>query len=178
MKYCSKCGCSVSRKIPAGDERERYVCNDCNEIHYQNPRVITGCLPIFGEKVLLCKRAIAPRLGFWTLPAGFMENGETTEAGAVRETWEEARAEVKVDQLYTLFNLPHISQVYMFYRTHLPTPKFSAGPESLEVQLFTEDEIPWDELAFPVIRETLQFYFADRVAGSYQFRSKDILINR
>lgn len=175
MKYCSDCAQPVSRKIPEGDDKERYVCDDCGSIHYQNPRIITGCLPIIGTQVLLCKRAIEPRLGYWTLPAGFMENGETTEAGAVRETWEEAHAHVEPRSLYTLFNLPHISQVYMFYLADMPKPEYSSGIESLEVELFEEADIPWDELAFPVIRETLKRYFEDRKTGEFPLYSADIV---
>ncbi|MCR9279680.1 MAG: NUDIX hydrolase [Pseudomonadaceae bacterium] len=175
MNYCSDCAQPVSRKIPEGDDKERYVCDDCGSIHYQNPRIITGCLPIIDTRVLLCKRAIEPRLGYWTLPAGFMENGETTEAGAVRETWEEAHAVVETRHLYTLFNLPHISQVYMFYLADMPKAEYSSGIESLEVELFEEADIPWDELAFPVIRETLKRYFEDRKVGSFPLYSADIV---
>ncbi|MBL4584426.1 MAG: NUDIX hydrolase [Pseudomonadales bacterium] len=175
MKFCSQCGNSVSMSIPEGDSRERHVCDDCGEIHYQNPKIIAGCLPIYGDQVLLCKRAIEPRLGYWTLPAGFMENGETTLEGALRETWEEAKAKPVIDDLYTLFNLPQISQVYMFFLARLAEPEFAAGDESLEVKLFNEDEIPWDNLAFPVINKTLKYYFADRKEGKFPIRVRDII---
>ncbi|GAB1269097.1 NUDIX hydrolase [Aurantivibrio infirmus] len=175
MKFCSNCGDSVELSIPSGDDRKRHVCNSCDTIHYQNPRIIAGCLPIFEDKVLLCKRAIAPRLGFWTLPAGFMENGETTEQGALRESWEEARAEIIVDGLYTLFSLPYINQVYMFYRGNLANLNYSAGAESLEVDLFSEEQIPWEELAFPVVKKTLQHYFSDRKNQHFPLRSEDLL---
>ncbi|MBV1913739.1 MAG: NUDIX hydrolase [Pseudomonadales bacterium] len=174
MKFCSQCGNSVSMRIPEGDSYERHICDDCGVIHYQNPKIIVGCLPVYGDQVLLCKRAIEPRLGYWTLPAGFMENGETTQQGALRETWEEAQAKPVIDDLYTLFNLPHISQVYMFYLARLSEPEFAAGDESLEVKLFNEDAIPWDNLAFPVVNETLKYYFGDRKVGEYPIRVCDI----
>jgi len=175
MKFCSHCGNSVVLRIPAGDDRERHVCDHCDTIHYQNPRIITGCLPIHEDKVLLCKRAIEPRHGFWTLPAGFMENGETTEQGALRESWEEARANIAIEGLYTLFNLPQINQVYFFYRGQLTDTNFGPGTESLEVELFSEENIPWDELAFPVVKRTLKHYFTDRITGDYPMRSEDII---
>lgn len=178
MKFCSQCGQAVKLEIPAGDNRERHVCSHCDTIHYQNPRIITGTLPILGNQVLLCRRAIEPRYGLWTLPAGFMENGETTEQGASRETWEEARAKVRIKGLYTLFNLPQINQVYFFYRAELTRPEFGAGPESLEVALFHEDEIPWDELAFPVVERTLKHYFSDRKNGLFPVRTEDITRRR
>ena len=139
---------------------------------------MTGCLPVYGDRVLLCRRGIEPRAGFWTLPAGFLENGETVEAGAARETLEEANARVEIHGLYTLFSLPHISQVYMFYRASLTDLDFSPGEESLETALFHEDEIPWDELAFPVINETIKHFYADRLNDHYPTRSLDIIVNR
>ena len=178
MKFCSQCGAAVLRRIPEGDDRERHVCGSCSTIHYQNPRIITGCLPIHEDKVLLCKRAIEPRHGYWTLPAGFMENGETTEEGALRESWEEARATIELDNLYTLFNLPHINQVYFFYRGRLSNLDFAPGYESLEVELFSEAEIPWDDLAFPVVRKTLEHYFIDRVENYFPIRSENIFYKR
>ena len=175
MKFCSECGSRVSKKIPQGDDRLRYVCENCGAIHYQNPRIISGCLPTFEDKVLLCKRAIEPRLGFWTLPAGFMENGESTETGALRETWEEARARMTIEQLYTMFSLPHINQVYLLFRGTLSDLDFEPGPESLDVQLFTEQQIPWDEIAFPVMKKTLRHYFSDRQQGDFIFRSEAMI---
>ena len=174
MNYCSQCGEAVTHRIPDGDNRPRFVCEKCHTIHYQNPRVITGCLPFHEDRVLLCKRAIAPRKGLWTLPAGFLENGETTAQGACRETTEEANATVEAIELYTLFNLPHISQVYMFYLARLTDLDFYPGSESLETRMFAEHEIPWDDLAFPVVTETLRYYFVDRVAGSFPVRVSDI----
>lgn len=174
MKFCSDCGHPVHIKIPDGDERERHVCGSCDTIHYQNPRIITGCLPIHQDQVLLCKRAIEPRLGLWTLPAGFMENGETTEQGALRESLEEAKADIDLEDLYTLFSLPYINQVYFFYRGQLSNLSFGPGYESLEVKLFSEDEIPWDELAFPVVTRTLRHYFNDRENNDFPLRSESI----
>lgn len=165
MKYCSSCGASVTFRIPEGDNRERFVCDDCNTIHYQNPKIVAGCIPEWQGRILLCKRAIEPRYGLWTLPAGFMENGETTEQAAMRETWEEACARVEITGLYGLFSIPHISQVYMFYRGELVNGTFSVGVESLECDLFSEAEIPWDQLAFPVVKETLSRYYEDSKQG-------------
>ena len=150
----------------------------CETIHYQNPRVITGCLPFHEDKVLLCRRSIAPRSGFWTLPAGFLENGETATEGALRETVEEANARAEIIDLYTLFSLPHISQIYLFYRARLTDLDFSPGAESLETRLFDQSEIPWDELAFPVITETLKHYFRDLPNHHFPVRSRDIVIGR
>ena len=174
MKYCSQCGNPVSEEIPEGDNRERFVCPNCNTIHYQNPRIIAGCLALHEDKVLLCKRSIEPRRGKWTLPAGFLENGETIEEGALREMQEEANANATILDIYTMFSLPHISQVYMFFRAQLTDLDFFAGHESEEVRLFREDEIPWDELAFPVIYDTLKFYLEDRVKNHYPVRTRDI----
>ena len=174
MKYCSACGAEVSKRIPEGDDRPRYVCNDCDTIHYQNPRMIVGVVPTVADRVLLCRRAIEPRKGFWTVPAGFLENGETTWVGAERETWEEARARVANPQLYRLFDLPHINQVYMFYRAELAGEDYSAGPESLEVKLFSEADIPWGEIAFPVVTHTLREFFDDYRSGDYPVRITDI----
>lgn len=178
MNYCSNCGKSVVYKIPAGDNRERYLCEHCNTIHYQNPRIVTGCLPIWQDHVLLCKRAIAPRTGRWTLPAGFLENGETAQAGAIRETREEACADVTVSNLYTVFSLPHISQIYLFFLAELRDGKFAAGEETLEAVLFDEANVPWDALAFPVIEETLQHYFEDRPTNRFPVHTRDIIVHR
>jgi len=175
MNYCSDCGAPVTLQVPEGDNRERHVCSRCGTIHYQNPKMVVGCIPEWEDKILLCRRAIQPRLGFWTLPAGFMERGETTRDGAARETLEEANARVQVGRLYGLFNLPHIDQVYMLFRARLLDLDFSPGEESLEVRLFAEREIPWDELAFHPIRETLKLFFRDRLTGDREMRSGDIV---
>ncbi|MDA7085405.1 NUDIX hydrolase [Pseudomonas sp. SA3-5] len=174
MKFCSQCGSPVTLRIPEGDNRLRHVCEHCHTIHYQNPRIIAGCLPVWGQRVLLCRRAIEPRRGYWTLPAGFMENGETLEQAAARETHEEACARVRDLSLYTLFDLPHINQVYMFFRADLVDLDFAVGEESLEVQLFEESEIPWSELAFPTVGRTLECYFADRQQHVYPVRNEPL----
>lgn len=183
MKFCSECAHPVALAIPEGDNRPRYVCSHCNAIHYQNPKLVIGSIPVWEEdgepKVLLCKRAIEPRYGYWTLPAGFMENEETTAEAAVRETEEEAGANIEIGELFTLLNVVHVHQVHLFYLARLRDLDFAPGIESLEVQLFTEREIPWDELAFPTIRTTLELFFADRVkmreGGNYGFHSRDIV---
>ncbi|MBK1724135.1 NUDIX hydrolase [Thiocystis violacea] len=175
MNYCSDCGAPVSLLVPPGDNRERHVCSACGTIHYQNPKVVVGCIPEWEDKILLCRRAIQPRQGLWTLPAGFMERGETTREGAARETLEEANARVEVGQLYSLFNLPHIDQVYMLFRARLLDLEFSPGEESLEVALFEEGEIPWELLAFQTVRETLKLYFRDRPGGHRGLYSGDIV---
>ncbi|HEC06299.1 NUDIX hydrolase [Thiolapillus sp.] len=174
MKFCSSCGSNVELSIPPGDNRQRFVCTSCGEIHYQNPKLVTGCIPEWKDRVLLCRRAIEPRYGLWTLPAGFMENEESAQQGAARETLEEANARVSIEQLYTTFNLPHISQVYLLFRGSLEDLDFSPGSESLDVALFREEDIPWDELAFPVVRETLKYYFQDRESGVFIPRVGDI----
>lgn len=175
MKFCSACGASIQILVPVGDNRERHVCISCETVHYHNPRIITGCLPIYQDKVLMCRRAIEPRLGFWTLPAGFLELGETVAQGAVRETEEEAGAQVAIGDLYCMFNLPHIGQIYMMYLAELPEPVFSTHTdESLEVKLFTEEEIPWRELAFRTMWRTLHHYFEDRKTGNFSLHVEDI----
>ena len=175
MKFCSTCGSgSLATRIPDGDNVNRIVCDVCATIHYQNPRVVVGCLPEWEDKVLLCKRAIEPRYGLWTLPAGFLENGETVEQGAMRETAEEANARVELGDLYTMISLLHVSQVYMMYRAKLVDLDFGPGTESLEVRLFTEDEIPWESLAFRTIARTLRRYFLDRKRGAFGFHSSSL----
>ncbi len=174
MKFCSNCGIGVELRIPIGDDRSRFVCPSCHTIHYQNPRVVVGCLPVYGDRVLLCRRAIEPRREFWTLPAGFMENGESTLQGALRETWEEARARVDAPSLYRIFDLPHINQIYMFYRGELVDGAHASGPESLETALFEEADIPWQELAFPVVMEALREFFADRQSGQFPVRASEL----
>ena len=167
MNYCSQCGAPVNRLTPPGDTHERFVCVACETIHYQNPKIVAGCIPEWEDKVLLCRRAIEPRLGLWTLPAGFMELHETTAQAAAREAMEEANAAVEIGDLYTLYNLPHISQVYLVYRARLLNLDYAPGPESLEVQLFHETEIPWEQMAFRAVTFSLQHYFADRHKGQY-----------
>jgi ADP-ribose pyrophosphatase YjhB (NUDIX family) len=175
MNYCSHCGEPVQVRVPEGDNMPRHVCDACGTVHYMNPKVVVGCIPEWEDRILMCKRAIEPRYGFWTLPAGFMENGETVQQGAARETMEEAHAAVEVGGLYALFNLPHINQVYMLFRAQMQRPEFGPGSESLEVELLREDQIPWDEIAFPVIGETLKLYYRDRAEGRYPLRSGEMV---
>lgn len=174
MKYCSVCGFEVRIVVPPDDNRERHVCEQCDTIHYLNPKIVTGCIPEWGDRILLCKRAIEPRSGLWTLPAGFMELDETTHEAAMRETWEEANARVELQDLFMVINLPYVNQVYMMFRSRLLDKDFSPGPESLEVDLYTQEDIPWDTLAFPTIRETLRCYFEDREKGEYRLHTGDI----
>ncbi len=176
MKFCSQCGSAdINFEVPAGDNRPRHVCQRCGMIYYENPKIVAGTIPVWEDKVLLCKRAIEPRYGYWTLPAGFMELGETTPEAALRETAEEAGANAKVTALYTLINLPQVNQVYMMFLAELQDLDFAPGEESLEVGLYREDEIPWDELAFPTITHTLEFFYADRQRGSFGFHTGDII---
>jgi len=159
VKYCSQCGHEVELKTPRGDSLPRHVCTDCGMIHYLNPKIVTGCIVTSEQKILLCRRAISPRYGLWTIPAGFMELGETVQDAAARETWEEAYADAVIDELFGVYNIPRVSQVYVIFRAHLKTPEFSPGEESLETELFSEQDIPWDELAFKVVRVALEQYF-------------------
>src|SRR5690242_2241924 len=168
MKFCSTCGSAdLAFRVPPDDTLPRHICNACGAIHYQNPKIVVGCLPEWEDRVLLCKRAIQPRLGLWTLPAGFLENGETLGGGAVRETLEEANARVELGALYAVISLPQIAQVYMMFRARLLDLDFGPGTESLEVRLFDEDAIPWGELAFRTIARTLRLYFLDRKLGGF-----------
>ncbi|WP_459826919.1 NUDIX hydrolase [Hydrogenophilus islandicus] len=156
MKFCSVCGHPVERKVPPMDHLPRFVCPNCQTIHYENPRVVAGTLPLWGDQVLLCRRAIAPRVGFWTLPAGFLECNESTQQAAVRETWEEAGARVAIDALHALIDVPHIHQVHLFYRAQLLDRHWHPGFETLEIRLFPLSAIPWEELAFATVRRALQ----------------------
>ncbi|MEC9205993.1 MAG: NUDIX hydrolase [Pseudomonadota bacterium] len=161
LKYCSYCGSDIIIKVPEDDNRERAVCSNCGVIFYDNPKIVAGCLLEWEDKILLCKRATEPRAGYWTLPAGFLENNETTEEGALRETFEEAGAKAKKLKPFLICNLPHISQIYMMYCGSLIDGNFSAGLESSEVKLFPENEIPWSEIAFPVISRAIKLYYQD-----------------
>jgi ADP-ribose pyrophosphatase YjhB (NUDIX family) len=174
MKFCSHCGTGVVVRVPPGDDKPRHVCDNCGTIHYKNPLMVIGSIPEWEGRILLCKRAIEPRLGYWTLPAGFMELGETTSAAAVRETLEEANARIELGDLYTMLSVPHANQVHIFYRARLLDLDFGPGAESLEVALFAEDEIPWEDIAFRTISTTLRHFFADRREGQFQTRSGDI----
>jgi ADP-ribose pyrophosphatase YjhB (NUDIX family) len=176
MKFCSQCGAAVVQRIPEGDNLPRHVCSVCETIHYENPKVVAGCIPEWEGRLLLCRRAIEPRYGFWTLPAGFMENRETTAEAAARETLEEAGADVDVGQLFAMFSLPHINQVYLMFRGQMRSPDFDPGSESLDAALFERDEVPWDALSFPVIRETLLRYYDDHDRGVFGTHIGDIVV--
>jgi len=174
INFCSSCGGAISVRIPSGDRLPRHVCNACGTIHYLNPRLVVGALPVWQDRVLLCRRAIEPRHGKWTLPAGFMENGETIAEAAIRETVEEANARILLGEMFTLISVPHINQVHVVFRADLLDLDFSAGEETLELALFREDEIPWKDIAFRTIAMTLRHYYADRQAGRFDFHVDDI----
>ena len=174
IKHCRDCGTPVGYRIPDDDNRERAVCAACGEIHYENPLNVVGTVPVWGDQVLLCRRAIEPRYGLWTLPAGFMELGESTQDGALRETEEEAGARVEMQGLYTVLNVVRVGQVHLFYRARLLDVDFAPGTETLEARLFFEHEVPWDQIAFRTVRETLQHFFADRGSGQFPVHCGDI----
>jgi ADP-ribose pyrophosphatase YjhB (NUDIX family) len=175
IKHCRKCGTSVVYRIPDdGDTKERAICTACTTVHYENPLNVVGTVPIWGDKVLLCKRNIEPRWGKWTLPAGFMELNETVAEGAARETVEESGAEFELEGLFSLVNVARVGQVHLFYRARLLSDRFNPGFETIEARLFAEDEIPWEEIAFRTVKETLEHYFADRRAGSFSIHAIDI----
>jgi ADP-ribose pyrophosphatase YjhB (NUDIX family) len=176
IKHCRQCGAAVIYRVPDdGDTKERAVCPACTTIHYENPLNVVGTVPHWGDKVLLCKRNIEPRWGKWTLPAGFLELNETTAEGAERETDEEAGAQIEMQSLFTLLNVARVGQVHLFYRARLLSDQFNPGTETIEARLFSEDEIPWDDIAFRTVKETLERYFADRRAGQYGIHIVDIV---
>ena len=174
IKHCRACGSEVDYLIPSDDNRERAVCPACGTVHYVNPLNVVGTVPVWQDRVLLCRRNIEPRYGLWTLPAGFMELGETTEQGAVRETDEEAGARVELEGLFAVLNVVRVGQVHLFYRARLLDTDFHPGPESIEVRLFEESQVPWDELAFRTVRETLLRYFEDCRRGQFRLHTADI----
>ncbi len=174
MNFCPNCGAPVHQQVPPGDDRPRHVCAACHQIHYQNPKLVVGVIPEWQGRILLCRRAIEPRAGLWTLPAGYLENGETAAEGARRETWEEARARVRDLEPYGLFDLPFIHQLYLMFRAHLVAEDFEAGAESREVRLFDEQSVPWNQIAFKVIEETLRCYFRDLARGVFPFQTGQI----
>ncbi len=176
IQHCKQCGAAVVYRLPDdGDTKERAVCTACNTVHYENPLNVVGTVPIWEDKVLLCLRNIEPRRNKWTLPAGFMELNETTAEGAARETVEEAGAQFEMQEIFSLLNVPRVGQVHLFYRARLLSDQFDPGTETVEARLFTEAEIPWDELAFRTVKETLERYFADRRTGRFGFHTVDIL---
>jgi ADP-ribose pyrophosphatase YjhB (NUDIX family) len=174
MNYCPHCGAAVVFRTPPGDTLPRHVCTRCETIHYQNPKVVVGSIVEWEGSILLCRRAIEPRHGKWTLPAGFMEMGETMVQGAARETAEEAGAEVEMGAFFSAMSIPRVGQVHVFYLARLLSDRFDPGQESLEARLFAEDEVPWDELAFTTVRETLKCFFADHRRGQYGVHDVDI----
>ena len=175
IKHCKNCGTTVRYRVPDdGDTKERAVCPTCGTIHYENPLNVVGTVPHWDDRVLLCKRNIEPRWGKWTLPAGFMELNETTAQGAARETDEESGAKFEMEELFSVLNVERVGQVHLFYRARLLSDQFKPGHETIEARLFTESEIPWDEIAFKTVKETLEHYFADRRKGSYGVHVIDI----
>jgi ADP-ribose pyrophosphatase YjhB (NUDIX family) len=175
IKHCKACGSVVVYRLPDdGDTRQRAVCPACATVHYENPLNVVGTIPVMGDCVLLCLRNIEPRKGFWTLPAGFMELGETTSQGAARETDEEAGALIDMGSLFSVINVARVGQVHFFYRAILHSDVFNPGHETIEARLFAEHEIPWDQIAFRTVRETLRHYFADARAGAFGLHHFDI----
>ncbi len=174
LNFCSLCGHAITLRIPPGDNRERACCDACGTIHYVNPKMVVGTVPVWGDQVLLCRRAIEPRRNYWTLPAGFLEVNETAGAGAIRETDEEAGARIILGPLFTMLDVVHVHQVHVFYRAELLDTDFAPGEESLEVQLFGEADIPWDELAFRTVSTTLRHFFADRQRGHFELHTAAI----
>ena len=174
IRFCRACGNAVQYRVPAEDNRERAVCPACGTVHYENPLNVVGTVPVWEDQVLLCKRAIEPRYGLWTLPAGFLELGETTAEGAVRETIEEAGATIELGALFSVLDVVRVGQVHLFYLATLTSTELDPGTETLEARLFREDEIPWDQIAFRTVRETLQFFFADRRRAHFDVHVADI----
>jgi len=174
MNFCSNCGADVRLKTPEGDDRPRFVCTACGVVHYENPKLVVGCIPEQNGRILLCKRNIEPQKDKWTLPAGYLENDETLKQGALRETMEEANAQVEIIAPYRLFDLSFISQIYLMFRAKLLTVDFSPTAESSQIQFFTEPQIPWDEIAFQVIKATLRHYFKDRICGKFEFQQHEL----
>jgi ADP-ribose pyrophosphatase YjhB (NUDIX family) len=174
MKFCSNCAAPLARRVPPGDSLPRYVCDQCGEIHYQNPKLVVGAVAEWEGRVLLCRRAIEPRYGYWTLPAGFMENDETAGDAALRETLEEAGARIELIDAYSMISVPMVNQVHLFYRARLLDLEFAPGEESLDVALFDEADIPWQDIAFRTVGLTLKYWFADRARGGFPFHAEDI----
>ena len=175
MNFCSNCAAPITVRIPTGDDRPRYVCDVCQTVHYDNPKMVVGCIVEWKERILLCRRAIEPRHGFWTTPAGYLENGETLSEGAKREVFEEAQADVEILSPFALLELTHVNQMYLIFRSRLLDRNVGPTAESSEVGLFKEAEIPWDEIAFPSIRNSLRLYFEDRSTGRFGFHMGVIL---
>jgi ADP-ribose pyrophosphatase YjhB (NUDIX family) len=175
INHCQTCGTPVQYRTPPDDNRDRAVCPACGHVHYVNPLNVVGTVPIWRDQVLLCKRNIEPRFGKWTLPAGFLELGETTAEGAARETVEEAGAQIEMQELFTVINVARVGQLHLFYRARLLSDQFEPGAETIEAQLYAEDQIPWDEIAFLTVRQTLEHFFADRRSGIFPIHTLDII---
>jgi len=173
-RFCSNCGHAITRRVPEGDSRVRDCCDRCGAIHYVNPRPVVGTIPVWNDQVLLCRRAIEPRLGYWTLPAGFMEVGESSAEGARRETEEEACARIELGPLFSMIDVPAVEQLHIFYRARLLDLDFAAGAETAEVRLFSEPDIPWDRIAFRTVLTTLRLFFEDRSKGLYGTHTSEI----
>jgi ADP-ribose pyrophosphatase YjhB (NUDIX family) len=176
MNFCSHCGAPVSLKVPLGDNLPRHVCDQCGTIHYQNPKVVVGAIATWEDKILMCRRAIEPRYGKWTLPAGFMENNETSGEAALRETLEEAGARVALGPMFSFVDIPHISQIHIIYRAELLHLDFQPGEESLEAVLMTESDIPWDDIAFRSVDYTLRCFFEDRRRNRYDLHTTSLML--
>jgi ADP-ribose pyrophosphatase YjhB (NUDIX family) len=174
MKFCSNCGAPVVKRVPPGDTLARWVCEHCGDIHYENPKLVVGSIPEHDGRVLLCRRAIEPRYGYWTLPAGFMENDETAGQAALRETLEEAGARIELGAPFSLISVPRVNQVHLFYRARVLEAGFKPGEESLEVALWEEARIPWQQIAFRTVGLTLKRWFADRSNGAFGFHAEDL----
>lgn len=174
IRYCNRCGADVTFTVPTGDSLPRHVCISCGHIHYENPRLVVGCVATWEERILICRRAIEPRLGYWTLPAGFMENGETTAEAAARETMEEAGANIVIEAPFAMVSIAHINQVHLFYRGRLAAPEYSAGEESLEVALVLREEIPWQDIAFRSVTLCLERFLEDRERGRFSFHESSL----
>ncbi len=174
IKHCRVCGATVTYRVPADDNRDRAICNECGEIHYENPINVVGTVPVWNGQVLLCRRNIEPRKGFWTLPAGFLEMGESSADGARRETDEEAGARIELEGLFTVLNVVRAGQIHLFYRARMLGPELNPGPETIEAQLFHEHDVPWDQIAFRTVRQTLELFFADRRRGVFEVHAGDV----
>ena len=174
MKFCPNCAAALTRRVPPGDSELRDVCDACGMVHYQNPKLVVGTVPEWDGRVLLCRRAIEPRYGYWTLPAGFMENDESTGEGAMRETLEEAGARVELLAPFSMISVPYVNQVHLFYRARLIDLDFKPGVESLEVALVEEARVPWKDIAFRTVGLTLRHWFADRAKGDFGFHADDV----
>ncbi len=174
IKFCTACGSPTQLRVPLDDDHKRAVCTQCEQVHYTNPKVVVGCIPEWDGKILLCKRNIEPRKGFWTLPAGYLENGESVQDGAIRETREETRAEAKIIEPYRMFNIVMVNQIYLMFRAKLLSDQFGPTTESIEVRLFDEEEIPWDDIAFKSIYQTMRHYYQDRKNKHFTFGVFDI----